>query len=163
MRNAGQKDAKGKICIDLDQLALPGAVEHDISLSRRDHAQGDNLTLQPDLVQAILKCSSDGGKTLSMEDLSEARRRRIHTQLQDNPGLTYGFLQHDLACGEIALILKVFGDGQKVPCSYIRALFQEERLPVREGWKKRSWWWSVGIMELARTTKVVKKIIGLQI
>ena len=162
MRRPGQKDARGKSCLNLDQLALPGAVEHDISLTRRDYAQGDNNSPQSDLIKDILECSTDGGKTLSMEDLSALRRHRIHEQLEVHPGLTYGPLEHELACGEIALILKVFGDGQKVRCDYVRAFFQEERLPIQEGWKKRRWW-SLGLMELNITTRRVKKVIGIDI
>jgi Peroxidase, family 2 len=90
------------------------------------------------------------------------RRRRIHKQLEVNPGLTYGNPQHQVACTEIALILKVFGDGQKVRCDYIRALFQEERLPIQEGWKKRRWW-SIGFLELMKTATRVKKVIGIEI
>ena len=162
LRRPGQKDARGKSCLNLDQLALPGAVEHDISLSRRDCTQGDNHSPQPDLIKDILECSSDGGQTLSMEDLSALRRRRIHQQLEVNPGLTYGHLQHEIACVEIALVLKVFGDGQKVRSDYVRAFFQEERLPIQEGWKKRRWW-SIGFVELVGTARRVKKAIGIEI
>ena len=44
VRPPGQKDSKGIPVINLDQLTLPGAVEHDVSLTRRDIGQGDNIT-----------------------------------------------------------------------------------------------------------------------
>jgi len=162
LRMPGQKDASGKSCLNLDQLDLPGAVEHDISLSRRDYAQGDNHSPQADLIKDLLECSSDGGKTITLEDLAALRRRRIQQQKEVNPGLTYGPLQHQLACAEIALILQVLGDGQKVPCDYVRALFQEERLPIQEGWKKRSGW-PVGFVDLLRTGQSVKKAVGIEV
>jgi hypothetical protein len=163
MRRPGQKDAKGKKCLNLDQLALPNVIEHDISLTRRDYQQGDNITPQPDLVQDLLASSSDGGETLTAEDLAALRRRRIATQKEVNPGLLYGPLQHTFACMEIALLLHVFGDGKKVRCDFARAFFLEERLPVREGWTKRRWWNRLGIFELSLTAAKIKGLVGVKV
>jgi len=162
MRRPGQIDAAGKKVIDLDQLALPGVVEHDVSLSRRDYLQKEgNVALQKDLVREILAASSDN-ETLTLEDLAALRKRRIQQQTEDNPGLKYGSREHQLGCGEISLILDVFGNGKSVPCSYVRSIFNEERLPVQEGWTKRRWW-TLGFLELEGTVRKVKKCIGLQI
>jgi hypothetical protein len=161
MRRLGQEDSMGKICLNLDQLALPGVVEHDISLTRLDHAQGDNISLQPDLVRDLLASSSDGGKTLTAEDLAALRKRRIDKQREVNPSLAYGSLQHQIACTEIALVLDVFGDGNKVRCDFARAFFLEERLPTQEGWKKRRWW-SLGFFELGGTVGKIKQLVGLK-
>lgn len=162
MRRSDQKNDAGKAVLDLDQLALPGVVEHDVSLSRRDHHQKEgNLAPQADLIKDLLACSKDG-KTLTIDDLAAHRKRRIQQQLDDNPGLKYGSLEHELGCGEIALILDVFGDGKSVSCDYARAFFQEERLPIKEGWKRR-WWWTLGLIELKSTASKVKRLIGLQI
>ncbi|KAF7560120.1 heme-thiolate peroxidase [Stylonectria norvegica] len=161
MRKPGQEDSAGTKCINIDQLGLPGVVEHDISLTRRDHQQGDNITLQPDLVRDLLASSTDG-KTLTAADLAALRRRRIDKQHEVNPGLYYGPLQHQIACTEIALVLDVFGDGDKVRCDYARAFFQEERLPIEEGWKRRRWW-SLGFLELGKTVMKVKKLVGVDV
>ncbi|KMQ81480.1 hypothetical protein RF55_26199, partial [Lasius niger] len=147
MRRPGQTDSTGQKCLNLDQLALPDLVEHDISLSRFDHQQGDNISMQPDLVRDLLASSSDS-KTLTLADLAELRKRRIARQREVNPGLHYGPLQHRFSCAEIALILTVLGDGDRVPCDYVRAFFQEERLPIDEGWKRRQW--TLGLLELLR-------------
>jgi len=162
LRRRGQVDAKGKKVLNLDQLALPGVIEHDVSLTRRDHQQDEgNLALQQDLVEDLLASSKDG-KVLTMEDLGALRKRRIQRQLDDNPGLQYGHIQHLVGCTEIALVLDVFGNGKSIPCDYARAFFQEQRLPVKEGWKKR-WWWTLGFMELFTTVDKVKSVIGLRI
>lgn len=150
----------GQEYLNLDQLALPSVMEHDISLTRLDHQQGDNITLQPDLVRDLLASSSDGGKTLTAEDLSAFRLQRIEQQKRDNPACVYGPREHDIACLSIAMLLQVFGDGSKVPCEYVRAFFLEERLPVQEGWRKRRWW-TLGFVELGRGIAKIKKIIGL--
>ncbi|KAK4463429.1 putative peroxidase [Cladorrhinum samala] len=160
MRNPGQFDSKGKPVINIDQIAAEGAVEHDISLSRFDRAQGDCLTPQPELVDDLVASSSDGGQTLTAEDLAALRLRRIEKQKRDNPELLYGPEQHRLSCAEIALILCVFGDGFKVPVEYVKAFFVDERLPIQEGWKKRGWWSTLGFRELGSTARRVADLVG---
>ncbi|KAH7134734.1 Chloroperoxidase [Dactylonectria estremocensis] len=158
MRRPGQVDSTGERVLNLDQFSLHNVVEHDISLSRLDYDQGDNHSIEPDLVNGLLASSSDG-KALTMEDLAALRGRRIEKQKEDNPNLIYESKQHDLACAEIALLLKVVGDGDQVHSDYARAFFREERLPIAEGWKKRAT--SIGLLELKQTTDKVKKLIGL--
>ncbi|KAF4973781.1 hypothetical protein FZEAL_9228 [Fusarium zealandicum] len=158
MRRPGQLDAEGHKVLNLDQLGLPNTVEHDVSLTRRDHQQGDNISPQKDLVEDLLASSKDG-KTITAKDLAELRRRRIVRQRADNPGLNYEPAQHDLACAEIALVLNVIGDGQKIPCDYAKAFFKEERLPVQEGWSGRRWW-RFGILGLISSRNKIKKIVG---
>jgi len=159
MRRPDQRDSMGHITLDLDQLSQHGIVEHDISLSRRDFAQGDNHSPRPDLIREILASSSDGGGTLTAQDFAELRRRRIDEQKRGNPALAYGPLQHQLGCGEIAFILNVLGDGKSVRTDYLRAFFGEERLPHREGWTRRRWW-RMGLVELFVATLKVKTLVG---
>ena len=59
MRPPGQKDSSGIPYLNLDQIALPGAVEHDSSLTRRDIGQGDNITCQEDLVSGLMAIPSN--------------------------------------------------------------------------------------------------------
>lgn len=156
MRKPGQVDSEGHRVLNLDQLGLPNTVEHDISLTRRDHQQGDNITLQKDLVEDLLASSKDG-KVITVDDLVEFRKKRIARQKEDNPGVQYGAFENDLACAEIALILNVIGTGDRVECSYARAFLQQERLPIDEGWKKRSF----GIVSLITERDKVKKKLGM--
>jgi hypothetical protein len=157
VRKPGQRDAAGRPCLHLDQLSTPGVVEHDISLSRRDYAQGDNHSMQPDLVKAMLASSSDGGRTLTADDLVAFRKRRIEEQTKENPQLNPKALTNPIGGGEIALFLDVFGDGKTIQCDRVRAIFLEERLPIKEGWTKR--WWTVGIAELLSSSKKVKALL----
>lgn len=162
MRRPDQTDRFGRPILDLDQLALPGAVEHDISLTRRDHCQKEgNCARQEDLVNDLLASSVDG-KNITREELASLRKQRIAKQREDNPGLTYGPLQHEMSCGEIALILGVFGDGKSAPYDFVASFLREERLPIKEGWKKR-WWWTLGLVEVKIIATKVKSLIGLQI
>ncbi len=88
MREPGQKDSSGKDCLNLDQLRLPSAIEHDISLTRRDHQQGDNanlckltssMTFSPPL--------RTSGKTLSASDLASFPTPRDPRAKRDKPCL----------------------------------------------------------------------------
>lgn len=63
---------------------------------------------------------------------------------------------------------RVFGDEGRewaVPVQYVEALFGEERLPVREGWRKRSWWeGSVGIIEMTvQALRFGRAVEGVQV
>ena len=63
--------------------------------------------------------------------------------------------------GEVAFLQTIFGVGfpkYRVPVSYVKALFEEERLPVREGWRKRVWI-SVGFIESLIQTQVLRRCI----
>jgi hypothetical protein len=162
MRRPDQKDKSGRPVLDLDQLALHGAVEHDISLTRRDYAQKEgNLVRQNDLTDGLLAASVDR-KVITREQMSIYRKHRIETQREGNPALTYGPLEHELGCGEIALILGVFGDGKCAPYDYVEAFLREERLPVQEGWKRRRWW-TLGLVEVKIIATKVKSLIGMQV
>lgn len=174
VRAKGQVDALGVPCLNLDDLNRHGAIEHDVSMSRRDFAQGDNHTGQPDLIAEILasahtntnKSNNNGGNDeITIDDWAGLRVRRIEQQRRENPHLALGPLQNKLGLAETALVQKAFGDGSRgwaVPVEYAAALFGEERLPVREGWRRRSWWWwwsSVGIIEVAAQARALGKVI----
>lgn len=160
-RRAGQTDSMGRPVVDLDELARPGVIEHDISLTRRDHqqAQGNNA-LQKDLAEALLDASADG-KFVTRRDLAEYRKRRIAVQKDENPDARYESFDHLLGCGEISLILGILGDGDKVPVQYLRAFLVEERLPLQEGWKPRRWW-KLGFVELQIYILRVWRLVGVR-
>ncbi|KAK2025348.1 hypothetical protein LX32DRAFT_703637 [Colletotrichum zoysiae] len=141
-----QYDEERRKYLNLENLALHGAIEHDISLSRRDFAQDEgNNKPQKDLIHEMLKYSHDG-ETLTIDDLAGFIKARIKQQLNDNPELVYGPAEHRVNCGQIALLMGCFGDGQTIPVKYVRALFEDERLPIKEGWTKRTRW-SMGLIE----------------
>ena len=77
----------------------------------------------------------------------------------DNQKLEFEGMQVQIACTEIALILKVFGNGAEVPVDYVKAFFQEGRIPRIEGWLKRRWW-TLGLIELNILASKIKGILG---
>ena len=160
MRRPNQQTAQGVAVLDLDQLAKHNAIEHDVSLTRRDfHQGGNNSDPQPDLIKDLL-AASNNTTTITISDFVKLRKTRLACQKRENERLQFGAFQNQLACAEVALILTVLGDGREVPVSYVKSLFEEERLPRKEGWKKRSWWWSVGFVEMNLLAEKVKWLVG---
>ena len=102
MRPPAQKNSRGISYLNLDELALPGAVEHDVSLTRRDNGQGDNMACQKDLVSSLISMSSNG-REITTKDFAVRRRQRLEQQERENPSLTFDLLAHQLGCTEIAL------------------------------------------------------------
>lgn len=171
LRRPGHTDALGRPVLDLADLSRPGAIEHDISLTRRDHQQPQgNTALQRDLVAAVLAASTDG-QVVTRADLARVRAQRImateHGSVDDqgerNPAARYGALEHLLGCGEIALLLGLLGDGERVPLPYLRALLADERLPLREGWApRRRWWRRLGFVEMQVYVLRVWRLVGIR-
>ena len=152
----------GRRYINLVDLATHGAIEHDISLTRRDVAQdAGNNDYQKDLLDKMLSYSSDGGKTLTVEDLGKFIKSRIRQQLEENPNLEYGPAQHQVNCGQVALMMHCFGNGKTIPCKYVKAIFADERLPTKEGWTKRTWW-PMGLIEFFGAVKTMTTAVGVQ-
>ena len=151
----------GRKFLNLDDLASHGAIEHDVSLSRRDFAQEQgNNDPQQDLIDAMLDHSFDG-ESLTIDDLGTFIKARIQRQLVDNPELVYGPPQHQVNCGQLALMMGCFGDGKTIPVSYVKAIFEDERLPIREGWKRR-YWWTMGLVEFFSAVNRMIKTVGVQ-
>lgn len=152
----------GQRYINLVDLASHGAIEHDISLTRRDVDQdAGNNDPQQDLIEMMLGFSSDGGKTLTVEDLGRFIKSRIAQQLHDNPDLVYGPPQHQVNCGQVALMMHCFGNGKTIPCKYVKAIFKDERLPWKEGWTKRTWW-TMGLIEFFGAVRAMTSAVGVQ-
>ncbi|KAF4452112.1 hypothetical protein F53441_5045 [Fusarium austroafricanum] len=160
-----QLDAMGNKYLNLDNLAAHGAIEHDISLSRRDVAQKEgNNAPQQDLIEEMLEYTHDG-VWMTTEDLAAFIKARIARQLKDNPGLVYGPDQHQINCGQLALMMGCFGEkgenGPKIKVEYVRAIFQDERLPTKEGWTRR-YWWTMGLSEFFSSVKKLVNDVGVK-
>lgn len=122
--------------IDLEALNQHDAIEHDASLTRDDAKSGDNHSLQPALLQALLDDAQ--GEFLTTESVARSRARREKDSLSKG-SLKLGLKQNTLAYGEAALLLQALGkqeDGTnwKVKKTDAKAWFGEEKLP--EGYVK---------------------------
>jgi peroxiredoxin len=138
LRNPGQVNESGIPVLDLDQTGRPHAVEHDVSLSREDRALGDCIKPDPDLVDSLVQYPGNK-ESFAISDLGRFRKRRHAEQKAKNSELDFDSSKHKVACGEAALLQSIFGKGvfYNLPTKYVKAMFQEERLPYKEGWRPR--------------------------
>lgn len=125
---------------DLDQLDKHSLIEHDVSLSRNDIAFGDNHTFNKEIWEEVLKSYGEDTET-NFATVSKARYDRVaaakkaHTDAKKD--FQYGIKEFIFSYGESALFLGILGSPQegKIPLEYLKVLFQEERVPYKEGWR----------------------------
>jgi hypothetical protein len=120
--------------IDLEDLDLHNAVEHNASLAHEDADLTQNPSYAPSTVNVsmldqLLNDSADG-MVMTAVDIARARVRREATY---GPG-AIDSVHQEIARGEMALALGIFGKGTAIPLEFLRVWFQEERLP--DGWVK---------------------------
>jgi hypothetical protein len=142
--------------LDLDNLNLHDGIEHDASLSRNDFIQGDNHSLQPKLLEALLADAE--GDFITAESLAKSRARREKESLAaGSPPMS--MKTTTLAYGESALILQAMGipdaaGNFKVPKASLRKWIGEEMLP--DGYVK-----PVKSISLSSTTTLSTKVQDL--
>ena len=151
-------NSDGVPIVDLDQIGLHNAIEHDVSMTRRDFAQGDSASKQKDLVEQLT--SIGNGDKVTIDDFAELRKKRYEQQKRDNGQLDFGQKEYTSACSEVSLILAVYGDTQVVRRDYLKSIFAEERLPYEEGWEKPKGWWGIGILAMKKGADQLSKLIG---
>ncbi|KAL4897148.1 Cloroperoxidase [Aspergillus ambiguus] len=146
LRNPGQVNNSGTPVLNLDQTGRPHAVEHDVSLSREDRALGDSVNPHPGLVEGFLGYPPQD--FFSVSHFGRFRKKRYLEQKAKNKDLDFSYKTHIVACAEAAIFQGVFGEGvfRRLPVEYAKAVFQEERLPLNEGWRPR--WIPLMISEL---------------
>jgi hypothetical protein len=119
---------------DLNQHNFP--IEHDASISRQDAALGnDQVFYNPNWQQYI---GFFKGKTMTdTPTASKAKFARYNDSLTKNPDFTYGPREAVLSYGENALYLQTMSDpiSGKAKISYVRSLFEQEKLPYSLGWR----------------------------
>jgi hypothetical protein len=132
--------AKGAKHITLADLSKHDAVEHDASLTRKDEKQGDNHSVQKDLVEALIADAAPS-TYLSIATLAKSRaRRERESKAAGSPALS--LKATTLAYGEAALVLQTLGHlgdqkgktGFNVPAEAVRQWMGKENLP--DGWTK---------------------------
>ncbi|KAK8091005.1 hypothetical protein PG994_000510 [Apiospora phragmitis] len=125
--------------LNLDDLDKHGIIEHDASLSRADwnNGAGDSHSFNKDIWAQTLTHFPDD--TISIKQLAEARAAVIARANATHPDtFTFGAAQAQGSLLENSLILSVFGSGTEgnAVLKHVRTMFEEERLPIEEGWVK---------------------------
>ncbi|GKT42751.1 putative sterigmatocystin biosynthesis peroxidase stcC [Colletotrichum spaethianum] len=130
---------------NLDDIAKHNVIEHDGSLSRADFAvTGDAKTFNETVwaeTRGYLGYVEDGTSadaTVDYKIMAAARSKRIATAKATNPSFNLAANQVTVSLGESAVILGTIGQSYSAPAaplSWLRVVFEEERLPFAEGWK----------------------------
>ncbi|KAI9769487.1 MAG: hypothetical protein M1840_003964 [Geoglossum simile] len=116
----------GATTFDLTDLRKHNTIEHDVSLTRHDFSQGDNYTLQPDMLAALLHDTGTGPATA--KTLAKSRIRRA----KESAAAGVPKLSLKLAVvsvfnwGSALLVLGPAG----IPKDHINTFFIEERSPL---------------------------------
>ncbi|CAG8628827.1 7012_t:CDS:2, partial [Dentiscutata heterogama] len=127
----------GKPCaktFNLDDLNQHNKLEHDASLTRKDHYFGDNHTIDPELVDLLLEQNIDG--KINEEALSKFHWIRLNNSKELNPTVTYGSSQKFLSGGEVSLLLNFIGanTNHEIDIEKLEVFLKSEKFP--EGWRK---------------------------
>lgn len=119
---------------DLDEHNFP--IEHDASLSRGDAYFGNDYSFNSTYWDMVLSHYAGVTKT-SIAVASKAKYSRVQNSMAINPTFTYGPREFILSYGETALYLQTMSDPYSgvANLSFVKSLFEEERLPFLLGWK----------------------------
>ncbi|CVK95124.1 related to chloroperoxidase [Fusarium mangiferae] len=121
---------------NLDDLNKHGVIEHDGSLSRADIFFGDNHSFNETIWAATASHFTE--PTISIATAAKARKDRLKAAEAANPEFSLPADLQQFSFIETALYLSVFGnlnDGN-AKTEWVKTLFQEERLPFDEGFKR---------------------------
>ncbi|KAL8370093.1 hypothetical protein RB595_000455 [Gaeumannomyces hyphopodioides] len=123
---------------NLDDLNKHGIIEHDGSLSRNDVALGDNHSFNAAIWATTAARFPAGNGTIDIATAAAARKARLAEAKAANPKFDLGLLGEQFSQIETALYLSVFGntDTGDARSDWVKILFQEERLPLAEGWTR---------------------------
>ncbi|PKS08140.1 hypothetical protein jhhlp_005415 [Lomentospora prolificans] len=120
----------------LDDLNLHGVIEHDGSLSRNDIYFGDNHSFNPKIYNSVAKYFTK--PKITIEAAAKARKARLAAAAAANPEFHFTAQEEQFSQFETALYLAVFGTGTEgnAPTKWVDALFREERLAYKEGFRR---------------------------
>ncbi|VBB75842.1 Putative aromatic peroxygenase involved in aflatoxin biosynthesis orthologous to A. nidulans stcC, member of the aflatoxin cluster [Podospora comata] len=111
--------------------------EHDASLSREDAKfGGDQSVLHKGQFQKFMD-HFKGEKYISFEAAAKARYAMVQDSRKRNPDFTYDVTHRITSYGETIKYLRTIVEPStgKCPVDWIKILFEQERLPYKEGWR----------------------------
>ncbi|KAL3430675.1 putative sterigmatocystin biosynthesis peroxidase stcC [Aspergillus tetrazonus] len=123
---------------NLDMLNRHNIFEHDASLTRKDfYLGGDGHTIDKPTLDEFLGYF-EGKEWIDLNDAAAARYARVLDSREKNPSFLYQDQQLITSYGETIKYFRTMVDprSNKTSAEFVRILFTEERLPVREGWQR---------------------------
>ncbi|KAF2673382.1 Cloroperoxidase [Microthyrium microscopicum] len=134
-QGANQVAPKGATAIMLADLSKHDIIEHDASLVRNDASQGDNHSVQPALLAALLADAGPSG-ALTVATLAKSRARR-EAESKKGGAKALGVQATTLAYGESALLLQALGSppagssaSYSAPRKAVEEWMGQEKLPT---------------------------------
>lgn len=116
--------------LHLDDLARPGGLEKDGSLSRQDAVTGDAQSFSPTVWAPIAQ--QLGNQQVSIEQVAQIKAARVAAAQAANPAFNLSGQALDNSFLEIGFFMVLF---QANPFQ-IRAWFEQERLPFELGFQR---------------------------
>ncbi|KAL2819647.1 Peroxidase, family 2-domain-containing protein [Aspergillus cavernicola] len=123
---------------NLDMLNRHNIFEHDASLTRKDfRLGGDGHTIDKPALNKFLGFFK-GKQWVDLNDAAAARYARVLESRIKNPTFLYQDQQIITSYGETMKYFRTMVDprSNKTSAEFVKILFTEERLPVREGWRR---------------------------
>jgi len=109
----------------------------DSSLSRQDFYFGNDYTFYQPNWNMVLKFFK-GSKQTTIPTAAAAKYARVMNSNKTNPTFTYGIREAIFSYGESAIYLQTMSSPSAngvANVNYVRTLFEQERLPYKEGWR----------------------------
>ncbi|PTD07573.1 putative sterigmatocystin biosynthesis peroxidase stcC [Fusarium culmorum] len=120
---------------NLDDLAKPGILEHDGSLSRDDIYFGDNSRLDPHIWKQTLQHFS--APYISIQAAADARKDRLQVAAANNPEFSMTAEQNKISLIETSLYLTVFGNPKREMRILVGSGHSlKEMIPFGEGFQR---------------------------
>ncbi|KAF9063470.1 Peroxidase, family 2-domain-containing protein [Rhodocollybia butyracea] len=125
--------------VALEEIALHGVLEHDVSLSRQDIALGNNIVFDSSIFET-LKNSNPGVDYYNITSAAKVMDQRLIEATAVNPNLTNTQKEFIIRSNESGFYIGLIGNITTgvAPKQYVQILFEEERLPIAEGWRPSS-------------------------
>jgi hypothetical protein len=133
--------------INIPSISEHGVIEHDVSLSRLDFAQGDNRSFNKKHF-AMLKKKSTDKKYLTLENFVEFRKDLIKSR-RNTRNFTYGMKELISSCVEGAVLYVLFSDETtNARIDWIEYFLVNANFPYKLGFKLKS----VSFIEIVNVT-----------
>ncbi|KAF2275381.1 Chloroperoxidase, partial [Westerdykella ornata] len=122
---------------DLPHLNKHNAFEHDASLSRVDFAfSGEKGVAKFDKATFARFFKHFTTDYITLQQAAAARYAMVQWSRKNTPGFTYESQHQITSYAETIKYMKTMVDGTgKTKREFVRILFEQERLPFREGWR----------------------------
>ncbi|KAF9730992.1 hypothetical protein PMIN02_008527 [Paraphaeosphaeria minitans] len=139
----------------LTDLDKHGLIEHDGSLSRADIYFGDNHSFNATIWAQT--ASHFTSPIISLATAAKAHKARLAAAQIENPQFNMSASDVQASMIETALYLSVLSNdtGATAVSAWVQKVFTEEKLPIKEGWKRPE-----GEISVSTLTALVGKLVA---